>query len=254
MSGKIHIVFSDRHCKPGSDQRVSDWIGKLILDVKPDVVVDNGDGFDFESLCSYDRGTRAFQGRSYGADIATGVEGFDRIWSPIRKAKRKMPRRVFTWGNHEQRLMKALNLSPELEGAISPLDLQAEHYYNDIVPYEGSTPGVIEIDGIYYAHYLVSGVKGLPIGGEQPAYSLIAKQGASCTVGHSHLLDFSRRVGVDGRTRLGLVTGTASLGLPSFAGLSSRLWWQGVVIKYNVQDGNYNPRFVSLSELEKEYA
>jgi hypothetical protein len=251
---KTHLVFSDRHCQPNLSNDFCDWIGKLILDLKPDVVVDNGDGFDFPSLCSYDRGTRSFQGRSYGADITAGVEGIDRIWTPIRKAKRKLPRRIYTIGNHEHRVWKTLNLSPELDGAISTNDMQLEDYYNTVIPYSGATPGVIEVDGVYYAHFLVSGIKGLPIGGDHPAYSLIAKQGASCTVGHSHLLDFHRRVGVDGRTRLGLVTGTCSPAAPGFAGLGSSLWWRGLVIKRNVENGNYDPQFVSLEDLRREYA
>jgi hypothetical protein len=253
MSGRTHLVWSDGHNKPGSDQRLNDWLGKLILDLRPDVVVNNGDHWDMESLCSYDRGTRAFQGRSYVGDISAGVEANDRIFSPIRKAKRKMPHRVYTVGNHEWRIEKALNLSPELDGAIGWNDLSLGDYYNDVVPYEGSTPGVIELDGIYYAHYLVSGVLGRPIGGVHQASSLIAQQGASCTVGHSHILDFSRRVGVDGRTRLGLVTGTFNAASPSFAGMSGRLWWRGVVICRNVENGNYDPEFVSLERLEQEY-
>lgn len=250
---RTHIVWSDGHNKPGSDQSINDWLGQLILDVRPDVVINNGDHWDMESLSSYDKGTRDFQGRSYIRDVESGIEANDRIFGPIRRAKRRMPRRVITVGNHEFRVEKALNLSPELDGAISLNNFNYKDYYNEVVNYEGSTPGVIEIDGIYYAHYLVSGILGRPIGGENSAATLLSKQGASCCVGHSHILDYSRRVGVDGRTRNGLVTGTFSTAVPRFAGLSSRLWWRGLVILRNVDNGDFDPEFVSLERLKKEY-
>lgn len=251
--GRTHLVINDRHAAPGEFAEHNDWIGKLISDLKPDVVIDNGDGADMPSLSSYDKGTRSFQGRTYRADIEAAVEANDRIWSKIRKKKKKLPRRVVTIGNHEHRITRAIELSPELDGAIGFGDLDLEHYYNDVVPYSGNTPGIIEIDGVYYAHYFISGVKGLPISGEHPGHALITKQNASCTAGHLHTLDFSRRTGVDGGTRLGLVSGAASYFNPAYAGVASNLWWRGVVIKRNVENGNYEPEFVTLERLRQIY-
>jgi len=234
--------------------RASDYIASLILDLRPDVVIDNGDGADMGSLCSYDRNTRDFVGRNYKKDVEAANEANDRIWSPVRTSKKKMPRRITTIGNHDYRISRAIDLSPELEGAISYNDLQLDYYYNDIVHYDGSTPGCIEVDGIYYAHYLISGIMGRAIGGEHHAHSIISKQGASCVVGHSHTADFARRSGIDGRTRQGLVTGLASYMKPKFAGSAEKLWWRGVVILHNVDgSGDYDPEFVSLNRLENLY-
>lgn len=248
-----HLVFNDRHAQPGIDLSYHDWIGKLIIDVKPDVVVDNGDGWDMPSLCSYDRNTRAFHGRTYKADIDAGLEAIDRIWGQVKAQKKKMPRRVYLIGNHEQRIERALDLSPELQGTITLDDLDLDNYYTDVVPYAGSTPGVIEIDQIYYAHYFVSGIKGLPISGEHPAHTLLIKQNASCTVGHSHIFDFSRKTGIDGRIRQGLVNGWCGNHRPAFAGNAANLWWSGVAIKRNVHQGNYDLEMVSMDALRKEY-
>ena len=251
--GRVHIVINDRHAAPGEVVEHNDWIGRLIADVKPDVVIDNGDGADMPSLSSYDKGTRSFQGRNYRHDVEAANEANDRIWSKIRKKKKKLPRRVTTIGNHEHRITRALELSPELDGAIGLKDLNLDYFYNDIVDYNGKTPGIIEIDGVYYAHYFISGVKGMPISGEHPAHALITKQNASCTAGHLHTLDFARRTGVDGGTRLGLLSGCSSYFNPAYAGVASNLWWRGVVIKRNVENGNYEPEFVTLDRLGKIY-
>ena len=251
---RTHLHICDRHASPELDLSYNDWIGGLIHDLRPDVVIDNGDGADMSSLCSYDKGTRDFHGRSYGADVASAVEANDRMWRLPRKSKKKLPRRVTTIGNHEYRVARALNLSPELEGAIGFNDLQLDTYYQDIVHYDGATPGVIEIDGLYYAHYLVSGILGRPISGEHQAYSLIAKQNASCVVGHSHILDFARRVGIDGRSRIGVVGGCATPHRPKFVGGAEKLWWRGVTILRNVDGtGGCEPEFVSLERLKEIY-
>jgi hypothetical protein len=39
-----------------------------------------------------------------------------------------------------------------------------------------------------------------------------------------------------------------------WAGASNKLYWRGIVIKRNVEDGSYDPQFVSLDAIKKEYA
>lgn len=250
---KTHLHICDRHNDVNSTFWVERALGNLIVDLKPDVVVDNGDGADMPSLCSYDRNTRSFQGRNYKADIRSANEGNDQLWSVVRRQKKKMPRRVTTIGNHEQRIHKALELSPELDGAVSFNDLQLDYFYDDVVSYQGSTPGIIEIDGVFYSHYLVSGVMARPIGGMHQAYTILAKHGASCVVGHSHTVDYATRPTIGGRRLHCVVGGTASEAKPGYAGNSSDMWWRGVTILHNVEEGSFDPEFVSLERLKYLY-
>ena len=151
-------------------------------------------------------------------------------------------------------MKRALSLSPELEGSIGFNDFELEKNYDEVVEYTGGTPGFTTIDGIAYAHYFTSGLKGLAIGGEHHAASLIAKQFVSCTVGHSHLADFAMRSRPDGSKIMGLVAGNFQDYEAEWAGESNKLWWKGCVIKRQVENGTYSPQFVSLEELRKEYA
>ena len=198
-NGKTHLVIPDPHAHPDFNNDRADWLGNLILDLKPDVVVNIGDMFDMSSMASYDRGTKGFQGRSFRKDLDAGLDFDERMWSPIRKAKRRLPYRVFCEGNHEYRLKRALNLQPELEGVIGFNDFGLDRNYDEIVEYNGGTPGITEIDGVHYAHYFVSGVMGRPIGGEHPAYSLLTKEFVSCTCGHIHVTDYAVRTSVRGK-------------------------------------------------------
>lgn len=205
------------------------------------------------SLASYDKGTKAAVGRTYRADIDAHLDFNEKLWDVVRRQKRKMPRRIFCVGNHEQRIEKAVNSQPELENTISMKDLRLEDYYDDVVYYEGGTPGIIRVDGIHYAHYFVSGVLGRPIGGEHQASALINKQLVSCTQGHTHTLDFSVRSQPDGSKLMGLVCGVFQDYNSPWAGKLNNIWWRGCVVKRNVDDGQYDPEFVSLSSLEKEF-
>lgn len=251
---ETHLVVPDIHATPGQTNRRAEWLGELINDIRPTTVVVLGDCADMPSLCSYDRGKKSFQGRTYKADIDSHLDFQDRLWSTVRKAKRKMPRRVCLIGNHEQRIDRAIETQPELEGVISYGDLGLSNWYGDVVHYNGATPGSIEIDGISYSHYLVAGVSGRPISGEHHAYSLLAKKFSSCVVGHSHTLDYCVRTRQDGKKIMGLVAGVFQEHNSSYAGESGKLWWRGVCLLKGVDNGTYDPEFISLARMKKAYA
>ena len=249
----IHLIIPDVHAHPKYNNDRADWLGRLIVDLRPDVVVNLGDQWDMPSLSSYDKGKRDFYGRTYKADIDSGLEFSDRLFAPIRRRKKKQPRKVYIEGNHDNRIERALDLSPELVGNIGFGDLDLKRDYNDVVRYRGNTPGSITIDGISYAHYFVTGVSGRPIGGEHPAFTLISKQFVSCTVGHTHVLDWCVRRDANGIGRMGFVAGCYLDYEAAWAGEINKLWERGVAIKRNVEDGVYDLQWVSLAALKKEY-
>lgn len=250
---KTHLVIPDSHAHPKHHNKRAEYLGHLINDIKPDVVIHLGDSADMPSLSSYDRGTKAFQGRNYRADIDAHLDFSDRLWSIVRSAKRKLPVRYFFEGNHEHRIHKAINLQPELEGAISFDDLELHRYYDVITPYNGRSPGVLSIDGISYAHFFISGVMGRPLGGAHPAYSILAKGHGSATAGDLHLLSYEVQTGIGGKRIQGLVAGCYQDYEADWAGEANKLWWRGVVVKRNVENGNYDPEFISLAALKKAY-
>lgn len=249
-----HLVVSCSHAHYEHDNERATWLGKLIVDVRPDVVVHLGDGADMPSLSSFDKGTKASIGRTYEKDIAAFQDFQDRMWEPVRKQKKKMPYSVYLLGNHEQRIVKAVNAAPELEGAISVDDLELPVWYNDVVPYDGNTPGIIELSGIWYAHYFVSGALGRAISSEHTAYTLVNKAGASCTQGHTHEFDYCVRSKVDGSKMHGLVVGCYQDYTNDWAGKIATQWDRGVVVKRNVEDGTYDHEWISLKSMKKEYA
>lgn len=246
---KTHLIIPDSHATPGKHNKRYEWLGHLINDVKPDVVVDIGDWWDMSSLCSYDKGTKSFEGRRYKADIDAGLDAQDRMFSIIRRQKKKLPRFIRTLGNHEQRIVKAIDRDPVLEGTIGLADLLSKDYGWEEYPF--LTP--VSVDGVIYQHYFTSGVMGRPIGGESHARSLVLKQLSSVTQGHSHLFDHHVRTDAGGRRIHGCVVGVYQDYDSDYAGPANKMWHRGVVIKREVEHGDYDIQWVSLKALKKAY-
>lgn len=253
---KTHLIVPDQHAHPDYNNDRADWLGQFIKDLKPDVVINMGDAADMESMSSYDKGKASFMARNYERDITAHLDFQERMWAPVKRSKRKQPYRVVLEGNHEYRIKRALEYSPELAGdrfGLSFRDLDFGSYYHQTIEYHGQTPGIFTCDGISYAHYFVSGVMGRPIGGEHHAYTLVAKNYCSCVAAHSHTVDYSVRTDPHGRKIMGLVAGVYQDYVSRWAGHVNDLWWRGLVVLRGVEDGIGDPEFISIQNLKKEY-
>ena len=249
----IHLILPDAHSHPDHNNDRADYVGRLLVDLKPDVFINLGDQWDLSSLSGYDKGKASFHGKAYKKDLNSGLEFSERLFAPLRKAKKKRPRTVFLEGNHEERQRRLLEQQPELDGTISFKDFDLDREYDDIVRYNGQTPGSIQIDGITYAHYLVTGVSGRGVSGEHPGFTLLTKHFSSVTCGHVHTFDYSIRTDANGRRLHGLVAGVYQDYDSDWAGEICKLWSRGLVIKREVSEGNYDLEWVSIERLKKEY-
>lgn len=255
----IHLVIPDSHANPDYHNERFTWLGKLIVDVRPDVIIDIGDMADMASLCHYDKGTQKAEGRRYVDDIRAYVDANTRIFNEIDKLndrlradKKKLykPRIVKLRGNHEQRIARAADKDPTLFGKISYRDLQDEQFGWEVVDF--LTP--IVIDGVTYCHYFTSGVMGKPIGGISPARTLLNKGSISATQGHVHTFDYSETTRFDGTRIQGLVCGCYVDYPMDYAGQANQMWRSGIVIKRRVHNGTYDMQFISIDEMRDTYA
>lgn len=251
---KTILCIPDQHAHPDHPNDRADWLAKLILDLKPDVVLNGGDAADMASLSDYDKGKRAFYGRSYKKDIESHLEFQDRLWGPVRAAKKKMPYRVILEGNHEHRIERALDLSPELAGTIGFEDYDFNSYYHEVIRYDGQLPGIWKYEEILFAHFFPTGVSGRPIGGERPAHLLIGKNGCSSIAFHTHTLDFASRRTVNDKVQNGAVLGCYQDYVNDWAGSVGRFWRPGVAVLHNVEAGNFDFQWISLETLKELYS
>lgn len=250
----IHIILPDPHAIPDHHNERFKWAGNLIASVKPDHVICLGDWADMHSLCTYDKGKSGFGNRRYQADVISALTAQTAFFEPIKRQKRKLPKFWMLHGNHEQRINRAIDCDPvQLEGVISIDDLGYKDAGWEEIPYDDSTPGLLQLDGVTYAHYFTSGVKGQPISSIHPAYTILAKQYMSCTQGHIHTFSHDIRTNASGRHMHGLVAGCFVDYWADWAGAANHLWYKGVAIKYDVEDGDYNLTWVGMKQLQEMY-
>jgi hypothetical protein len=252
---KTYIVIGDSHAKPGVNNNRFSILGKMIVDVKPDVLIQMGDLYDMESLCSYDKGKKSFEGRRYRNDISAGDDAMERISHEMKKSKFNCDKEALE-GNHENRAERCISLEPQLEGIVGVSGMSfADHGWN-LTRYEGSSPGLLVKDQIAFAHFHVTGIMQRPISGEHPAYQMIMKRHMSCVGGHSHLVDYAERNRADGRRIQGAVVGCFldPRQFEEYAGSANWMWNRGIMIFRDVYKGTFDMEWVSMKRIFRTYA
>jgi len=250
-----HMVIPDTQVKPDCSTDHLKWAGQYAVDKKPDVIIHIGDHFDMPSLSSYDRGTRSFEGRRYIEDVSSGIDAMEVFLAPIRAEQRRLrvnrhkqwnPRLVFTLGNHENRIERAIESDPKLEGLIGFKDLMLEEMGWQVVPFLEP----IKIDGVVYAHYFTSGIMGRPVSSSR---ALLTKQFQSCVMGHVQDREISFAKRADGTRVTGLFAGIFYQHEEGYLNAQTNLSWRGIWMLHEVEDGAFDEMPVSLNYLRKRY-
>lgn len=255
-----HLIIGDPHCKPGVFNKRFEYLGNFIIDKQPNVIICLGDFADMESLCSYDKNKKSFEGRRYKNDMAAVHQALELINEPTKhyneqqkknKKTQYKPRKIMLLGNHEQRIERAVECSPELEGTIGFDDLKYKNYGWEVIPF--TIP--IQVGGIYYSHFFPSGIKGDAITGVNVASNILTKIMLSATVGHNHLFDYATKALPNGKRIHGLSAGcfADSNNIEQYALNTQYMWWHGLVLKHNVQNGEYDLEVFSMKRLQGMY-
>jgi hypothetical protein len=242
-----HLIIGDSHAHPDFSNERFTYLGKLIHDLRPDVVINIGDLADMASLCFHSKPIE-LEGARYKRDCASAIDAQERLFHEVKRHKKKLPRFVWTLGNHDIRPQRFVEANPIFQGHVKNEDIG----YNEF-PWE--THSFLEpviIDGIAYSHYFTSGIMGRPIGGTHPAWTIIKKRNQSSTCGHSHVVDYK----IDktpGRSLMGLCVGCYVDYEASYAGPANDMWSSGIAVCDNVADGIYDFRWISMKQIKKEY-
>lgn len=255
--GKTTVVFSCAHADPQAGNERFSWLGAFLYDLKPDMVVDLGDGADMRSLNSYDtRYPQAIVNQSYEADIESYNDSQERLRWKFKHHRKKKPFWVGFEGNHENRIKKAIANDPRLEGSkygVSFSHLQTDHWFDDYHEYENSGPALASYDGVLYSHFISGGNYGTAISGIHHAHSLLSKVGCSVSVGHSHKYSYYYQGSTFPNPTIGHVVGCFKGKEESWAGQANTEWRHGVVVKRNLENGVYDHEWVSMRALKEIY-
>jgi len=241
-----HLVIGDPHCNPKASNDRFLWAGKLARDLKPDTIICMGDFSSLDSLSSYDKGKKSFEGRRYKKDIDHAHDALEKFNKGLNGRR---SRKVMLLGNHEDRIDRIVDETPELDGTISTKDLKFKEFGWEVFAYQEP----VAIDGVHYCHNYPTGIMGKPISGDNIARSLLLKNKVSSTVGHCHLFDYSMCTIPTGRKVIGLSAGCYLHHKEDYARNTQRLWWSGLIVKRNVRQGEYDIETVEYNTVKRRY-
>ena len=226
------LVIPDCQVKAGVPLEHLDWAGKAIVDYKPDVVVNLGDFADMPSLSTHDtKGSKYFEGLRYKTDVEVTREAMDKLLAPLRelqakqkrnKEKQYRPRMVMLLGNHENRIDRAVNNNPTLDGLISTKDLG---YERDWEVHGFLRP--VFINGVGFNHYWPVGAMGRPA--SSPA-AIISKLHMSCVAGHQQGKQVAYGKRADGQSICAIISGSYYMHDESYMDQLSNKHWRGLVM------------------------
>lgn len=246
---KRHFIVPDTQCAPGHPTDHMAWIGQAIKDYEPDVVVHLGDHWDMASLSAWTpAGSIDKEGARYRADIDAGNAALLKLHLAHKGFTPK--RKVILRGNHEWRIQRVLQADPRLIGAIGFQDFNDKALGWEVVDYYHGSPGVLEIDGVLYAHYFANPNTGKPIAGT--INNRLSKIGGSFVQGHQQGLFQGNLQYATGKIRHGIVAGSAYLHDEGYKGLANA-HWRGVVILNEVKDGTFCEMPLTLDYLCRKY-
>jgi hypothetical protein len=251
-AGKRILVLPDVQAKPGIDFSYLRRIGTYALEKRPDIIVCGGDFADFPSLSSYDKGKRAFEGRRYKRDVEAAQFAMQAFLGPIEehnKSGRKpwRPRMVLVLGNHENRVNRATNDDPMLEGMLSVKDLAYEEYGWEVHDFLE----VVLIEGVAFSHYFTSGVMGRPV---TTAQALLNKKHQSCVAFHQQGLQIATSHRADGTLLTSIISGSCYEHDEDYMGPQGNKPWRGFLMLHAVQNGSFDLMPVSLDYVNRKYA
>jgi len=229
------------------------WAARYAVATKPDVIIHLGDHWDMPSLSSYDVGKKSFEGRRYSADVKAGNDAMKLFTDTIkaeqkrlRKHKKRIwkPRLIFTLGNHEQRIERAVENDAKLEGLMSYEDLNLKDW--EVYPYLQP----VIVDGVAYCHFFTSGVMGRPV---TNAKLLLQKKHMSCIMGHVQDRDIAFDRNASGKRMTALFAGIYYQHDEEYLNPQTNGSWSGLWMLNEVQDGAFDEMPISMTYLRRRY-
>lgn len=243
-----HIIIPDTQVRADSDTTHLEWVGQYIHDKfagRSNITVRHmGDHWDFPSLSWYDRGKRTMEGKRLSVDIEAGNAGLERLTDPFIEDgfDQELHR-----GNHENRLWKAMEDNPQLDGALTfdaLNDIELGWRVHEFLEVDRQ-------DGVSYSHYFYHPNTGKPYGGANMTTRL-GQIGTSFVQGHQQGLLIGNRA-VLGQLQWGITVGSCYTHHEVYKGPQGNAHWRGIVVLYNAKNGGFDPKFVSLDSLCMRY-
>ena len=241
-------VIPDTQARSGDDFAFLECAGKYIAAKRPDVVLHLGDLADMESLSTHEKdGHIRVEGTRYKDDLAAAQQANEALMSPIEKARAYKPTKILTYGNHENRIVRAIDADPRhLADVYSLDDLRYADYGWKCYPFLQP----VVIGGVAFCHYFPRGVMDKPI--QSPAILLRALH-MSAVAGHQQGRDIAFGKRADGQPLTAIISGSFYEHNERYLSPFSNQHWRGMWMLHEVKDGAFDEMALSINYLRRRF-
>lgn len=251
------FLIPDTQVKPDVPTNHLGAAGNYVVDKKPDVIVHIGDHWDLPSLSSYEKkGSKYFEGKRVIKDIQAGNDAMDEFNRPIEEYNAKMrrmhekqykPRKIFCMGNHEDRIFRAIQADPALDGLLSYDLLNLKGW--EVHPFLD----IVEIEKVWFSHYFINtlSLKKNVICGTID--NKLQKVGNSFVMGHQQTLQFGAHYTNAGTAHIGMVAGAFYQHHEDYMGRQGNHHWRGAAMLNQLINGEFDPMFLSIDYFLREW-
>lgn len=240
------LCIPDAHASVDTTNERFAWVGKLAAERRPDIIVQIGDFFSFDSVSGHEKGgTIKFSKKpSFENEFKVCVDALRQFEAQL--PKKYNPKKYVTFGNHEQRLYEFENMTPTCDRTYTArLEGLFEGHGWQWSPYGAK----VYIEGVMFTHRPFN-VMGKPEGWAAIKSSAMT----DIYVGHDHLR-FEETV-VKQDDAVTVISGGCFMPdgyLPNYAQACKTGWWYGCQI-LTVEDGKITEtEWISMKTLEKKY-
>lgn len=178
------VVVGDLHFHPGYDNKRATEIGEFAAE---ELQSAGDEGFlilmgDVADCVAFnEHGSKLeLEGSRWKDDIEACKDGLNRLMRPFQRRKRKLPHRIVTLGNHENRVNRWIAQEPRFEGMMAIDDLGFSQFGFQTFPYGK----MVQIGGTNFVHNL--GTQSSRAAQITSPTNGIKSIGVSTVVGHSH--------------------------------------------------------------------
>ncbi len=262
------LVIPDGHVDDLNDQSRWSLLGHLIVDRKPDVIVELGDFVSVNSLSHFDKHkSRVMENKRFPLEMQAGRHALSLLFDPMDTHNMKMRKQhgpkykpVVIWceGNHEHRVTMYLDYHAQLEGQ---LELHLPHNLNyasfpitQVVPFKE----YVTINGVSFTHAPINSAA-KAVSGKYAIQRASEIFGTSLVFGHLH-----RKEGLNVKRHGVNLTQFNSAGCffehtDDYAEGAQNVYWRGVIFLTMWDDldpesyGRFDVDEISIARLRNEY-
>ena len=239
----------------GVETKHIEALGNYIIEKQFEKIIVAGDWWDCPATGKWNTALDQ-EGLRIQDDIVSGNDAMRLLWRATHQYNQKAtnhhkrqywPEKHFLFGNHEYHLERFVENHPEISGILGYHLLDLEQYGFKTHPFLQT----LELDGILYSHYFCNPSTGKTYGGM--IETRIKNIGQSFTQGHLQEFKYGELQMPSGRRYHGCVAGAFYMHNEKYKTPQGNSHWRGVVVKNEVQDGQYDIMKISLDYLLRKY-